>query len=1133
MFRKFLNGGRKEKKVVLGNNSLSDVREVGSVLLNVRTGVGTSAEAILENVLLVPDLRKNLLSVTSLLANGINVSFSFNDMSCKLIKNERTIGLAHLKNGLWVLDTIPDSKIFERRKKNESAVAFIAAPANSIERWHLRFNHLNQDDIKRMSEKEMVRGMIIEKETKERDRCVGCVLGKHAREKLVPVLERRETDLLELVHTDLCGPMDTETMQTRKKYILTFIDDKSRRSWVYLLSKKSDVFYNFKLWKAMVERQTRKNVMILRSDAGGEYIDSEMKQWCSEQGILQEFTQTDTPQQNGVAERFNRTLMEAVRAMLYGAGLSKGFWGEAVLCANHTRNRSPSRSINENKTPFEMFTGRKPTVFHLRTFGCPAYVHIIDSKRKKLDAKSWPGIFVGYSLEKKGWRIWDKHRGKIIDSRDVVFYENFIMRKNKIVHDTNENQPMKESEKESEVHLELSPTKVIDLDSSAKVQNESTPTVPIDKEVSIGIPADNVNTKVSDTNHIIGNNDSDVIERFTFQKDETIPLPDTMVDSEQIGVTTEHIESAEEEEEREEKLEEYSASESSDQKKEVSDVRRSHRLRKPPQTLEYDRMGSPNIQNLYASCNYAMQVEPQSYLEAIESVDKDSWLEAIRKETESIIKHGTFSLVDLPKGRTPISSKWVFKLKELKDGDYKFKARLVARGFSQKEGIDYTETFAPVVKYKSLRILLAIACERNMHIHQMDVCTAFLHGELEEEIYMTPPEGLQKEGKVWRLLKTLYGLKQAPRCWNQRLDVFFAQKGYVRNENDFATYMKGSGREQLLIAIYVDDLLIMSEDLDAVNKTKAELTAEFEMVDFGEAQLVLGMQIKHYRKMGVLTMSQERYCEKVLTRFNMKECKAVSTPLALGQKLRLTNQQLTEKEVKDMENVPYRSAIGSLMYLMVSTRPDLAASVGILSRYLEDPNPSHWEAVKRVFRYVQGSKDYGLTFTRQGNNNPVGYCDADWGGCLDTRRSTTGYVFLMGGGAISWSSKRQSSVALSSCEAEYMAASQAGKEVVWLSNFLTELNVKITKPLEVYSDSQSALALMRNPVYHERSKHIDMKYHYVREQARQKNIKFLYVQTEHQVADVLTKAVSKEKLFFCRKQMGVCPISKNFEILSQ
>ena len=477
-------------------------------------------------------------------------------------------------------------------------------------------------------------------------------------------------------------------------------------------------------------------------------------------------------------------------------------------------------------------------------------------------------------------------------------------------------------------------------------------------------------------------------------------------------------------------------------------------------------------------------------------------------------------MCELPKGRKLVSSKWVFKLKELLNGKTKYKARLVARGFSQKEGIDYTETFAPVVKYKSVRLVLAIACERNMHIHQMDVCTAFLHGKLEEEIYMTPPEGIDSGGKVWKLEKTLYGLKQAPRCWNQRLDDFFVQKGYVQSINDFATYTKGSGKEQIIIAIYVDDLLIMSESLDIVKSAKAELTTEFEMVDFGEAQLVLGMRIKHDRTLGILTLDQENYCKKILERFNMKDCKPVSTPLVTGQKLRETRSE----SVKELKDTPYRSAIGSLMYLMVSTRPDLASAIGLLSRYMEGRNSTQWEAVKRVFRYVQATKEYGLKFSREGKFNLVGYCDADWGGCLDTRRSTTGYVFLLGGGAVSWSSKRQQSVALSSCEAEYVAAAQAAKEGRWLFNFLTEIGIPITKPLQVYSDSQSALALMRNPVYHERSKHIDMKFHYIRDEIRSKEMKFLYVQTSNQVADSLTKAVPKEKVDFCRFHMGVCNV---------
>ena len=324
----------------------------------------------------------------------------------------------------------------------------------------------------------------------------------------------------------------------------------------------------------------------------------------------------------------------------------------------------------------------------------------------------------------------------------------------------------------------------------------------------------------------------------------------------------------------------------------------------------------------------------------------------------------------------------------------------------------------------------------------------------------------------------------------------------------------------------MDDLLILLEDINEVLKVKATLAAAFEMVDFGEVSVVLGMRVTRDRERGVLCIDQEKYAEEVLKRFNMENCKPISIPLPTDQKLVKAQGAFTDEEKRSMEAIPYRQAVGSLMYLMVSTRPDLAAALGVLARFMQDPGRVHWEAAKRVLRYVQQTKKLGLKFRRQESLEIVGFCDSDWGGDPDTRRSTSGYVFLIGGGAFSWCSKRQGGSALSSCEAEYYAAAQAAMEVAWQRSFLQEIGLKQQEAIIIGSDSQSALNLIDNPVYHERSKHIGIKVHYVREQVLKKEVEFIYVPTEYQVADALTKAVPREKLEFCRKRMGVLEVAR-------
>ena len=483
----------------------------------------------------------------------------------------------------------------------------------------------------------------------------------------------------------------------------------------------------------------------------------------------------------------------------------------------------------------------------------------------------------------------------------------------------------------------------------------------------------------------------------------------------------------------------------------------------------------------------------------------------------------------LPAGRKALKSKWVFATKEKNDGSLRYKARLVIKGFMQVEGLDYQETFAPVIKMQSLRMILSIANHRKMLIHQMDVKTAFLNGYLEEDIYMEQPEGQvipEKESLVCKLERSLYGLKQSPRCWNELLNTFLVvELKFRRFLGDTATYARGQGVKTVYIEVYVDDLLIMSQLMQEIQEVKDKLNKRFEMVDFGEVSTVLKIKVKFNRDKGELSLDQEKYANFLLQKFGMMNSKPVDTPMVTGLKFSKEMEANTAEEKQEMALVPYRSAVGSLMYLMTSTRHDLASAIGILSRFLNNPGRQHWEGVKRVFRYLKGTTNLGLKFVRAGGPQSEvqleGYTDSDWGGCLDSRKSTGAYLFKLGGAAVSWASRRQTSVALSSCEAEYMAACMASKEAVWQRSFLEELGEPRTGPVEIKSDSESALNLMKNPVFHSKTKHIGIQYHFTRELVGKGDVSFVFCRTAFMVADSLTKAVPREKVEFCRDQMGL------------
>ena len=395
---------------------------------------------------------------------------------------------------------------------------------------------------------------------------------------------------------------------------------------------------------------------------------------------------------------------------------------------------------------------------------------------------------------------------------------------------------------------------------------------------------------------------------------------------------------------------------------------------------------------------------PQTFLEANSSPDKEKWKKAMDEEMQSLVKNHTWKLARLPKGKKAISCKWVYAQKEgfPSKNDVRYKARLVAKGYAQKEGIDYNEVFSPVVKHSSIRILLALVAQFDMELVQMDVKTAFLHGDLEEEIYITQPDGFKVAGKenwVCKLNKSLYGLKQSPRQWYKRFDQFMIGQNYTRSNFDHCVYFrKLQDGYFIYLLLYVDDMLIASRNQGEICRLKAQLSKEFEMKDLGEAKKIFGMEIARDRQRGTLCLTHKQYLKKVLQRFGMSEkTKPVSTPLVPHFKLSASQCPKTEEEQEYMSKVPYSNAVGCLMYAMVCTRPDISHAVGTVSRYMHNPGKEHWQAVKWILRYIQKTLDVGLIFEKEDmvGQHVVGYCDSDYAGDLDKRRSTTGYVFTL------------------------------------------------------------------------------------------------------------------------------------------
>lgn len=524
--------------------------------------------------------------------------------------------------------------------------------------------------------------------------------------------------------------------------------------------------------------------------------------------------------------------------------------------------------------------------------------------------------------------------------------------------------------------------------------------------------------------------------------------------------------------------------------------------------------------NLAGSAHMALTKEPTTLEEALASDEGDVWRQAVEDEYNSLLANNTWTLERPPPGIKPIPVKWVFKIKRDSAGNIeRYKARLVAKGFRQQEGIDYEEVFAPVSKYTTLRTLLALATFRDMEIHMLDIKTAFLNGDLDVWVQQAPGYEIAN-GMACHLHKSLYGLKQAPRAWHAKLTEKLEALGFTPSSADPALFIK-QGADPIYLLTYVDDILIITADTMALDKTKSDIKGFFEARDLGEATCFLGMDIIRDWEACTITLVQRRLTNDLLAKHGLEEAKPLFTPLSTATKL------TKEGEMLDTSTYGYSQLVGSLMYLSVCTRPDIAQAVGALARHMANPTVAHWQAAKGLLRYISGTATYGIIF--DGSRDTLileAYSDADYAGDIDTRRSTTGYVFTLGGGAITWSSRLQPTVAASTTEAEYMAAAYTIKEALWLRTLLTELNHN-PGTITINADSQSAIKLLKNPVLSMRSKHIDIIYHFARERVMRKDIAFKYLSTDKMVADILTKPLPTAKLNFCRSMMGITDTNVN------
>lgn len=1004
----------KESRIRCADDEYLVAEGMGDVLVKLKDG-GT---VLIENVWYVPGMKSNLMSVGQLLEKGYSVTMR--DAVLQLFDNS---------DKLVLKSKLSRNRTFKCNVKDSGVKVLSTVTESQSWLWHRRFGHLNFKSLTQLSEKELVTGMpkigVCDKT------CDVCLKGKQTRLPFADQSPMRASSPLHAVSSDICGPIEVPTLGGNK-YFITFIDEFTRMIWLYVIKQKSEALEVFKKFKAVAETQSGQKLKILRTDGGGEYTSKAFEEFCEAQGVVHEVTPPYTPQHNGLAERRNRTLLDMARSMLKQKNMPHEFWGEAVTTSAYILNRCPTKSL-KLKVPMEVWSGKKPSVSHLRVFGSLCYNHIPDVKRTKLQDKSEVMVLIGYHST-GGYKLYNPKLKKTCISRDLLIKE-----------DESWDWEIGEVKFKAAPEIDICSDSESDDHSAAEVNN------------------DGVNGVVAPNDDVPGDVVHDVPATPAVRPQRQKQLPRRLQDCEVL-----------------------------------------------PDSAVTDEGDLIHFALL-------ADAEPVNFTEALKISE---WRAAMEDELRSIERNHTWDLVQLPKNKKPISVKWVFKLKLDPEGRIvKHKARLVARGFLQKQGVDYTEIFAPVARHETVRVIVSLASNKGWSLTHLDVKSAFLNGALEETVFVTQPPGFELEGKeemVYKLNKALYGLKQAPRAWNRRIDAYLAQLGFKRCVVEHGVYvMLKEDNKVLMVCLYVDDLLVTGNHTTEIDNFTSLMMSEFEMTNLGKLSYFLGLEFL-WTEYGIV-MHQRKYAGEILKRFGMEDCNVAITPAE-------TNQKLEDKpEEEGVDPTGYKQLVGSLRYLC-NSRPDICYAVGVLSKFMNRPKKSHFLAAKRVLRYVKGTMQYGVMFPSSVDGAEmklIGYSDADWCGDRTDRRSTSGYLFKFGGAAVSWSSKKQPVTALSSCEAEYISGSFAACQAIWLKSLLDELKCEVQMPLSLLIDNKSAISLAKNPVSHGRSKHIETRFHFIREQVNNGVLKLIYCPTEDQLADLLTKAVKPDRFIKLREEIGV------------
>lgn len=912
------------------------------------------------------------------------------------------------------INTVCNIKLNDLRELDENKVLSLKENIGLI--WHYRLAHASKGYL------EAAAKIIPELRGVKFDASItDCEICKRAKMRRVPskTVRYRFKVPLQLLSTDVMGPISPGTYKFGARYIVTFIDDTTRYAWAYPMVDKTMVHIAFgkMLDDARKIRGKGATVSILRLDGGTEYKTESFKRMMEKEKIERDVAPTKTPNLNSTAERFNLELQQKIRCLLFSSGFPLQMWAYALQFAVYVYNRTPHKSINM-KIPYELLHERPCTVNYMKRFGCLCFA-LNQSAKGKWEERGIAGFLVG--CDDTCYRIIDPSTGKVYRTKHVDAIE---------------------SKTYGDVYRTKRNLTIL----------KDPPISKNDEGYDWFLTDEDENVEGTLGNGQQGNTMFEAREAFSLLCEKYTKNSNDENDETEMYMTT---------------------------------------------TVTED--------------------EPLNYGEAVNSENREEWLKAIKQEFDAHVENNTWAIVErnaVPSDQPILTSRWLFKRKDAKNSVGIFKARLVIRGYADKNMYSRMEIYAPVARLTDIRFMLAVANKFSLTLYCMDVSTAFLNGRLDKKVYMEIPEGHKDVGRakthVCEVKRALYGLKCSARKWFERFREAMVKLNFEVYPFQACIFKWRKGQHFVILLLYVDDCLLLGNHEHKLKEVKDKLSKEFKMKDFGEPTKFVGIEIVRDMRNNVMYLHQRTLIKKILKRFNMEESRPVKTPGITNEgEGKRSNKTNSEILLENQKHIPYREAIGSLLYLASGTRPDLSYVVNTLSRKQNNYTNADWVKVKRVLRYLRGTENLGLKYTGKGNQLEC-YADASLGTNDEKGKSTSGLIVKLFDDIIYWRTKKQTHVALSSAESEYLAMSLACKELVCIREMCIRLLKMNIVPI-LYEDNKAAIKIATSDESQTLKHIVKLCYHYVRLEVSKGNVIIKWVRTDEQLADGFTKALGIAK----------------------